>query len=69
MLDDSSFLLTVDPRLALPFQQGFTESIQLVFLTGAGVMALAFVVAFFIKEIPLRMHSAAQAAALAEKEG
>ncbi|GAA4414549.1 MDR family MFS transporter [Actinokineospora soli] len=69
VLDDSSFLLTVDPRLALPFQQGFTESIQLVFLTGAGVMALAFVVAFFIKEIPLRMHSAAQAAALAEKEG
>lgn len=34
--------------------EGFAESIDLVFLTGAGVMVLAFVVTFFIKEIPLR---------------
>ncbi|MGX7823928.1 MDR family MFS transporter [Actinokineospora sp. 24-640] len=66
VLNDSSFLLQIDPRLALPFQQGFTESIQLVFLVGAGVMVLAFVVSLFIKEIPLRMHTATQAAALAE---
>ncbi|UVS82525.1 MDR family MFS transporter [Actinokineospora sp. UTMC 2448] len=65
VLDDSSFLLAVDPRLARPFQEGFTESIQLVFLVGAAVMALAFVVSLFIKEIPLRMHSPAQAAAMA----
>ncbi|MFC5285716.1 MDR family MFS transporter [Actinokineospora guangxiensis] len=68
VLDDSSFLLTIDPRLALPFQQGFTESIQLVFLVGAFVMALAFVTALFIKEIPLRTHSPAQEAAMAADE-
>ncbi|SDC87541.1 MFS transporter [Actinokineospora iranica] len=64
VLQDSSFLLKVDPRLALPFQQGFVESIQLVFLVGAGVMSLAFVVSLFIKEIPLRMTSGIQSAAL-----
>ncbi|GLZ37557.1 MFS transporter [Actinokineospora sp. NBRC 105648] len=55
VLQDSSFLQTVDPRLALPFQQGFVDSIQLVFLVGAAVMVLAFVVSLFIKEIPLRL--------------
>jgi EmrB/QacA subfamily drug resistance transporter len=68
VLDDSSFLLTIDPRLALPFQEGFTESIQLVFLVGAFVMALAFVTALFIKEIPLRMHTPAQEAAMEADE-
>ncbi|EWC61532.1 multidrug transporter, MFS superfamily [Actinokineospora spheciospongiae] len=64
VLQDSSFLQTIDPRLALPFQQGFTESIQLVFLAGAGVMVLAFVVSLFIKEIPLRLTNSVSAAAL-----
>ncbi|WP_156754572.1 MFS transporter [Actinokineospora pegani] len=64
VLQDSSFLQRVDARLALPFQQGFVESIQLVFLVAAAVMVLAFVVSLFIKEIPLRMSNAVQAAAL-----
>ncbi|RLK60352.1 MFS transporter [Actinokineospora cianjurensis] len=54
VLQDSSFLQQIDPRLARPFQEGFVESIQLVFLVGAGVMVLAFLVSVFIKEIPLR---------------
>jgi len=54
VLQDSSFLQQVDPRLARPFLEGFAESIDAVFLTGAFVMVLAFVTTFFIKEIPLR---------------
>ncbi|MBM7770825.1 EmrB/QacA subfamily drug resistance transporter [Actinokineospora baliensis] len=64
VLQDSSFLQQVDPRLARPFQDGFVESIQLVFLVGAGVMVLAFLVSLFIKEIPLR--SGASPAAIME---
>ncbi|OLR90931.1 MFS transporter [Actinokineospora bangkokensis] len=59
VLQDSSFLQRIDARLALPFQQGFVESIHLVFLTGAFVMGLAFLVSLFIKEIPLRMTAGA----------
>ncbi len=62
VLSDSSFLQTIDPRLARPFQQGFVESIQLVFLVGAGVMVLAFLVSLFIKEIPLRLTNGVQGA-------
>ncbi|MCS7480817.1 MDR family MFS transporter [Umezawaea endophytica] len=54
VLQDSSFLQQVDPRLARPFLEGFAESIDAVFLTGAFVMVVAFVTTFFIKEIPLR---------------
>ncbi|MEV4318749.1 MFS transporter [Actinocrispum sp. NPDC049592] len=61
-LQDSSFLQKADPRLARPFLEGFTDSIQLVFLCAAGVMILAFVVAVFIKEIPLRTNAPAAAA-------
>ncbi len=64
VLRDSSFLLQIDPRLARPFQEGFMESIDLVFLVGAGVMVLAFITVLFIKEIPLRLTSGVQGAAL-----
>ncbi|TCO58498.1 MFS transporter [Actinocrispum wychmicini] len=63
-LQDSSFLQRADPRLARPFLEGFTTSIQLVFLIALGVMVLAFVVSLFIKEIPLR--TGAPAAAMIE---
>ncbi|MET0233938.1 MAG: MFS transporter [Kibdelosporangium sp.] len=62
VLQDSSFLQRIDPRLARPFLEGFTGSIQLVFLIGLGVMVLAFVASLFIKEIPLRTGNAVQAA-------
>jgi hypothetical protein len=54
VLQDSSFLQQVDPRLARPFLEGFAESIDAVFLAGGFVMVLAFVTTWFIKEIPLR---------------
>ncbi len=53
-LTNSSFIQQIDPRLALPFKVGFTNSIDLVFLVAAAVALVAFIVAWFIKEIPLR---------------
>ena len=38
-LDDTSFLNHLDARLARPFLIGFSDSIDLVFLCGAGVLA------------------------------
>jgi EmrB/QacA subfamily drug resistance transporter len=60
VLSDSSFLQRIDPRLARPFLEGFAESITLVFLSGAGVMVVAFLVTLFIKEIPLRQSAPSQ---------
>jgi hypothetical protein len=67
LLQDSSFLQRIDPRLAHPFLVGFANSVDLVFWVVAGVGVLAFVVTLFIKEIPLRGTSAVQA--MAEGEG
>ena len=60
---DSSFLIGADDRLTLPFRIGFVESSLGVFLLATVVVGVAFVISFFIKEIPLRDKSAAQEAA------
>jgi hypothetical protein len=60
-LQDSSFLQQMDPRLARPFLVGFADSLQLVFLVAAIVLAFAFVLLIFMKELPLRTQSALQA--------
>ena len=39
-LNDSSFIQQLDPPLAQPFLVGFSESIDLVFLVGSGVMVV-----------------------------
>ena len=62
---DSSFLNTIDPRLARPFEVGFAESAVQVFVWGSVAVAFAFVLSFFIKAPPLRETSAAQEAAAA----
>jgi predicted MFS family arabinose efflux permease len=61
VLQDSSVLQQLDPRLARPFLVGFADSMQLVFLVAACVLALAFVLLIFMKELPLRTMSAIQA--------
>ncbi|HEY6424464.1 MAG TPA: MDR family MFS transporter [Pseudonocardiaceae bacterium] len=63
VLQDSSFLQHIDPRLARPFLVGFSNAMDLVFLIAAGVMALAFVLMLFLKEVPLRTQSGVQARA------
>ena len=60
---DSSFLIGADDRLTLPFRIGFVESSLGVFLLATVFVGIAFVISFFIKEIPLRDKSAAQEAA------
>ena len=59
---DSSFLIGADDRLTLPFRVGFVESSLGVFLLATVFVGVAFVISFFIKEIPLRDKSAAQEA-------
>ncbi|MFG2094206.1 MFS transporter [Streptomyces sp. NPDC048612] len=68
VLSDSSFIQHLDPRLAEPFKRGFADSMHTVFLMGAVVVALAFVLMWFIKEVPLRQISGLQARAEADAE-
>jgi EmrB/QacA subfamily drug resistance transporter len=58
VLKDSSFLSSLDPRLAKPFLQGFSDSMDLVFLVGAGVMVLGFLVMLLLPHVELRTGSA-----------
>ena len=60
---DSSFLIGADERLTYPFRIGFVESSLTVFLIAGAVVLAAFIVSWFIKEIPLRTKSASQEAA------
>jgi EmrB/QacA subfamily drug resistance transporter len=66
---DSSFLIGADERLTLPFRIGFVESSLTVFMLAASFIAVAFVISWFIKEIPLRQKSASQEAAEAAAAG
>ncbi|MFE6685692.1 MFS transporter [Streptomyces sp. NPDC057743] len=68
VLSDSSFIQHLDPRLAEPFKRGFADSMHTVFLMGAIVVAVAFLLMWFIKEMPLRQMSGLQARAQAEAE-
>jgi EmrB/QacA subfamily drug resistance transporter len=63
VLQDSSFLQHIDPRLAQPFLVGFSDAMDGVFLVAAGVMFLAFVFMLLLKEIPLRNQSGIEALA------
>jgi hypothetical protein len=60
-LDDTSFLKHLDSRLARPFLIGFSNSIDLVFLCGTGVLLVALVVVFFLPEERLRQVSGIEA--------
>ena len=63
VLQNSSSLQHIDPRLARPFLVGFSEAMDGVFLVAAGVMFFAFVVMLFLKEVPLRNQSGIEALA------
>ena len=58
---DSSFIETLSPALAHPFKQGFAASMDLVFLMGAGVGLIAFLLLLFMPKVELRATSAAAA--------
>ena len=60
-LNDSSFINNLDPRLARPFLVGFAEAIDVVFLLGAAVIAVALAIVWFLPEEKLRTQSGLQA--------
>jgi EmrB/QacA subfamily drug resistance transporter len=61
-LNDTAFLKHADPRLAQPFFEGFSRSIDLVFLIAAIILVVAFVLLCFLREVPLRSMSGIEAA-------
>ncbi|MEV8517047.1 MDR family MFS transporter [Dactylosporangium sp. NPDC051484] len=62
-LNNTSFLEKLDAALSHPFKVGFSDSMSLVFMVAAGIMAVGFLVILFLPEIPLVSMSAAQARA------
>ncbi|HEX8496032.1 MAG TPA: MDR family MFS transporter [Actinomycetales bacterium] len=62
-LSDSSFIQQLPPVLAKPFLVGFSEAMDLVFITAAVVAAIGLVVVFFLPQLPLRETSGLEAAA------
>ncbi|RFU23229.1 MDR family MFS transporter [Geodermatophilus marinus] len=66
-LSDTSFIQQLPQALALPFEVGFSDSIDLVLLVAAAVVALGFLVLWFLPELPLRDQSGIQAQAAARQ--
>jgi len=58
LTSDSSFLNTLDPAIARPFQVGFVDSTHLVYIIGGIIMIIAFILVLTMKELPLRTQSA-----------
>ena len=61
--NDTSFLKGLNHAIAHPFEIGFSQAMDLVFLCAAAIIVIAFVVSFFLKEVPLRTQAGNQAAA------
>jgi hypothetical protein len=61
-LNNTEFLNTLDPTLARPVLTGFAESIDTVFMVGGFVTLVAFVMIWFLKEVPLSDKSGIQRA-------
>jgi hypothetical protein len=61
-LNDTSFLSRMDGVLAHPFRAGFSQAMDLVFITGAFALLVAVVLSLCIREVPLRRVSGMEAA-------
>jgi len=57
---DTSFLQSLDPRIAAPFLQGFANATVTVYFVALTVVLVAFILSFFLKAPPLRAKSALQ---------
>ena len=62
-LNDTSFISRLAPVIAHPFKVGFSDSMSTVFLMGAAIMVVGFVIVLLLPEIPLADRSASQARA------
>ncbi|WP_369139433.1 MDR family MFS transporter [Modestobacter versicolor] len=67
-LGDTSFVQTIDPVLAEPFKAGFADTLDLVFLIAACVVAIGFFVLLFLPQLALRTQSGIQAAQAGDGE-
>ncbi|MEJ2858622.1 MULTISPECIES: MDR family MFS transporter [unclassified Saccharothrix] len=56
-LNNTEFLNTLDPVVARPFLDGFSGSIDLVFLVGGLVSVVGFALVWFLREVPLSNRS------------
>jgi EmrB/QacA subfamily drug resistance transporter len=61
-LSDTSFIQQLPPFLAAPFKTGFSDSLDVVFLLAAIIVALGFFVLIFLPQLALRTQSGIQAA-------
>ncbi|HEV7623392.1 MAG TPA: MDR family MFS transporter [Amnibacterium sp.] len=66
---DTAFLTTASRALKEPFLVGFSNAMVTVFWAGLAVVAVAFVLSWFLKATPLRGKSALQEAADKAHEG
>jgi EmrB/QacA subfamily drug resistance transporter len=66
-LSDTSFIQELPSFLALPFKTGFSNTIDLVFLIAACVVALGFFVFLFLPQLALSNKSGIQARQAAEQ--
>jgi EmrB/QacA subfamily drug resistance transporter len=64
---DTAFLKTSNSALAAPFLHGFADATVTVFWVSLAVIAVAFVLSFFLKATPLRVKSALQEVADADE--
>jgi hypothetical protein len=62
-LNNTQFINQIDPALSRPILEGFASSLDTVFMVGGIVMAVAFVLVWFVKEVPLSNKSGIQRAA------
>jgi hypothetical protein len=60
-LSDTSFIQKLPSFLAEPFKVGFSDTIDMVFLVAAGVVAIGFLVLLFLPQIALSDKSGIQA--------
>jgi EmrB/QacA subfamily drug resistance transporter len=56
-LNDTSNINTLPPAVKEPILAGFSDAMNIVFLVGACVLVVAFVLSLMMKEVPLRQMS------------
>ncbi|MCU1690662.1 MAG: putative multidrug resistance protein [Pseudonocardiales bacterium] len=63
ILNDSSFLSSLTPEQAHPYEVGFSQSMSLVFLLVAASLVICLILSILMKEVPLRLTAGNQAMA------
>jgi EmrB/QacA subfamily drug resistance transporter len=67
-LNDTSGIASLPPTVKHPILVGFSSAMDVVFMVGAAVLVIAFLLALMMKEVPLRTVSGQQARAEAAQD-